>query len=1374
MDYKLKIKESGLIYLISIIALLIIATSCSLNNAITGFAVLDENATNETSNESSTTTENATTDATTETAIADDTKEKKEKEEKEAKQEKGPNIGPVWNSNLNEFTVIGTTAIDLSNYFFDEDNDTLVYTSTVPEKISVTIENGIATLVPDGTSFSAAIEFTASDGKKSASKEVSLIVPDRSIAISLEHKQGTAYDINDDGYEATTGVIDLTVENSQFSWDVNKSNLCARWEVYSVESEETTTVCYGSEKCCAFVGLGPTKDSWDEPLYLTYGQYDSTLNNVVSSQVIYVDYGKRDDKPYVDIYYSPWKNLSANYFFASIDFENVCVDTCILEGFSETGYKLIFEIDNAILNLDVLTYSIVEEISNVMVELSVEDSTGLSSGTYQLYKNNEPVTIVEGFVAPDYYDIEVNPADNVVDSLLIENADITKSVAAGIGIDNVSREILLESVDVKKRYAVDISGLEFGNAKLTATAAANSLFKCKLWDYDSEVCFGAWEKIKDLVAGEKYELTLTANDPGFIEGNSNITITPANITNVTELALIKDILNITIVTNKNATIILNEYFSSIDESTVFTYFEQDNISIVFENGVATIVPPADFIGTSYTYITATKGTDFVVSNVFSINVVNAIEITNITANITANITPNLIFRKRDFKLDEDIDVDFEYLTKQGLINENKWKEEYEVYEEETEKTKQELELLKQKVIKKEKQFKKWQTVNESIEVIVIDSGGTLKDINVEIGELREGKFGIKIPKQRAFKAGKYTLKIDLTRDGVAYSQEQDFTWGVLAINVNKSIYLPKEDSFIGIGVLDDQGRIVCNADVTLEITNPLNQKTALTTANGDIKISPECQVLGVTELPDYYTAYSVDGIGTYLMNLTAVTANGERSILDNFTVQSSVAFDVARKSATRVYPKAVYAMKIPIIANQNYNGIINEYVPAGFEISEVEFIEVKEQSKSSEITLSAVEDIKIDKNLIEKIETKENKNGSHSLAIAPRQTLLSTRTNSIKKNLFKYLSVNKSVLKDLGSHSLAIAADSGSAVLPEHAGSNFFPKGMKFPPPASNKVNALNEKLGQMRVSGGMRKLAFARLATRTRSQLTEKSNQNIINNIADFFTLLPSAIAQSSPTTISTVGDTKIISINSNLKKGSKYVLSYKFDAPDTSPEFYLLGPLQIGSFKEARQWQIANDADTPYKIFSEGFESGLEVVTAQTCDGTPDCAQIGSFNNCNSGTSSDYIFCSSSDTSPDMSVTGSRGFIAEDWDGGSVTATNGIWYNFNPSIACGGSQCDYITVSGFFWDGGLDSGENCWITEQIGAGTPAAIITVSLNYPASYVLNASNLTDTASTNSSVRIMCKMNAATDDVYIDDINITGYKLPADNTKPRTNASLDDR
>jgi len=32
------------------------------------------------------------------------------------------------------------------------------------------------------------------------------------------------------------------------------------------------------------------------------------------------------------------------------------------------------------------------------------------------------------------------------------------------------------------------------------------------------------------------------------------------------------------------------------------------------------------------------------------------------------------------------------------------------------------------------------------------------------------------------------------------------------------------------------------------------------------------------------------------------------------------------------------------------------------------------------------------------------------------------------------------------------------------------------------------------------------------------------------------------------------------DLKKDDKIILSYEFDAPDVSPEFYLLGELEIG----------------------------------------------------------------------------------------------------------------------------------------------------------------------------------------------------------------------
>lgn len=45
--------------------------------------------------------------------------------------------------------------------------------------------------------------------------------------------------------------------------------------------------------------------------------------------------------------------------------------------------------------------------------------------------------------------------------------------------------------------------------------------------------------------------------------------------------------------------------------------------------------------------------------------------------------------------------------------------------------------------------------------------------------------------------------------------------------------------------------------------------------------------------------------------------------------------------------------------------------------------------------------------------------------------------------------------------------------------------------------------------------------------------------------------------------------------KAGQPYTLSYTFDAPDISPELFLLGPAKVGEFTERRQWQIAADAD-------------------------------------------------------------------------------------------------------------------------------------------------------------------------------------------------------
>lgn len=204
------------------------------------------------------------------------------------------------------------------------------------------------------------------------------------------------------------------------------------------------------------------------------------------------------------------------------------------------------------------------------------------------------------------------------------------------------------------------------------------------------------------------------------------------------------------------------------------------------------------------------------------------------------------------------------------------------------------------------------------------------NIPVKVEEDNEGNLALSLSPQREFKPGRYALKASFSEGGVSYQGTQDFTWGVLAINTDKSIYLLDEEAFIGMAVLDNQGKMVCDAKVSLEITDPEGQKTNLTTENGEIKISEECTHYGVTNLPDYYTFYQVGQAGDYQMRLTAETKNGTRSITDQFRVQESVDFEVKREGPTRIYPLATYEMRMIVKANEDFDGQIVERAPATF------------------------------------------------------------------------------------------------------------------------------------------------------------------------------------------------------------------------------------------------------------------------------------------------------------------------------------------------------------------------------------------------------------------------------------------------------------
>jgi hypothetical protein len=131
-----------------------------------------------------------------------------------------------------------------------------------------------------------------------------------SIDINLSYNSGTEWDTDDDGVESKEWVVDLTVKDTGFAWNVDESNLCTRWTIFSNDKETYETVCYGSEKACNFLYLPNEGDmKWNEPLFVYPGKYGATSDNVVSAQVVYVDYSTEIDDLHADIYESDLDSL---------------------------------------------------------------------------------------------------------------------------------------------------------------------------------------------------------------------------------------------------------------------------------------------------------------------------------------------------------------------------------------------------------------------------------------------------------------------------------------------------------------------------------------------------------------------------------------------------------------------------------------------------------------------------------------------------------------------------------------------------------------------------------------------------------------------------------------------------------------------------------------------------------------------------------------------------------------------------------------------------------------------------------------------------------------------------------------------------------
>jgi hypothetical protein len=208
----------------------------------------------------------------------------------------------------------------------------------------------------------------------------------------------------------------------------------------------------------------------------------------------------------------------------------------------------------------------------------------------------------------------------------------------------------------------------------------------------------------------------------------------------------------------------------------------------------------------------------------------------------------------------------------------------------------------------------------------------------------------------------YHLKVLLNTPDFSQTLVQNFAWGVLAINPDQAVYLPGQEAKLGIAVLNDAGRMVCDASVNLTITDPIGVKTTLSTENKTVAVSPDCTLYGRTDLQDFSAIYKTSQVGKYILDLQAKTGNGIRTLQDEFNVEVKPEVLIKRDGPTRIFPADAYDMKLTVTPSKDLYVPIVERVPASYEITAQDGMEIKIVGDQKELTWIA--DLKKDQPLV--------------------------------------------------------------------------------------------------------------------------------------------------------------------------------------------------------------------------------------------------------------------------------------------------------------------------------------------------------------------------------------------------------------------------
>ncbi|MEX2192679.1 MAG: LamG-like jellyroll fold domain-containing protein, partial [Nitrosarchaeum sp.] len=221
----------------------------------------------------------------------------------------------------------------------------------------------------------------------------------------------------------------------------------------------------------------------------------------------------------------------------------------------------------------------------------------------------------------------------------------------------------------------------------------------------------------------------------------------------------------------------------------------------------------------------------------------------------------------------------------------------------------------------------WIGNEEQITTEIYDSQGNLVDLKANYEKIRDGKFKINLDFDTNDKPGLYKIKTVLLVNGETHTVESEFAWGLVSLNTKKSTYKPGETAEFVIVVLDSEGHPIDNASLTMDITNPTNQVTRLSSNNG---------IVSGSETGLYDASYATSSEGTYNVFIHANADGIDTDFNTTFDVKSFYEFDIIRTAQSKIDPTSnpnLFDVKIDIESFIGYTPLeIIEYVPASFEV----------------------------------------------------------------------------------------------------------------------------------------------------------------------------------------------------------------------------------------------------------------------------------------------------------------------------------------------------------------------------------------------------------------------------------------------------------